>query len=71
MKKKAKIGIIGLGYVGLPLFVEFSKNFEVKGFDLSKKKLSSCIKKRIILISLVEKNCKKFLKPMLVIIVIY
>ena len=38
MKKKAKIGIIGLGYVGLPLFVEFSKKFEVKGFDLSKKK---------------------------------
>ena len=37
MKKKAKIGIIGLGYVGLPLFVEFSKKFEVKGFDLSKK----------------------------------
>ena len=24
-EKKARIGIIGLGYVGLPLFVEFSK----------------------------------------------
>ena len=71
MKKKAKIGIIGLGYVGLPLFVEFSKKFEVKGFDLSKKNKNSCIKKRIILISLVKRTRKKFLKPMLVIIVIY
>lgn len=28
-----KIGIIGLGYVGLPLAVEFSKKFPVVGFD--------------------------------------
>ena len=26
----AKIGIIGLGYVGLPLAVEFGKKFETK-----------------------------------------
>ena len=36
---KLKIGIVGLGYVGLPLFLEFSKRFTVKGFDLSKKKI--------------------------------
>ena len=35
---KNKIGIIGLGYVGLPLAVEFSKKFDVVGFDVSKKK---------------------------------
>lgn len=29
-----KIGIIGLGYVGLPLAVEFGKKFAVVGFDL-------------------------------------
>jgi UDP-N-acetyl-D-galactosamine dehydrogenase len=29
----AKIGVIGLGYVGLPLAVEFSKKFKVVGFD--------------------------------------
>lgn len=29
-----KIGILGLGYVGLPLAVEFGKKFKVVGFDL-------------------------------------
>ena len=30
-----RIGIIGLGYVGLPLALEFSKEFPVIGFDIS------------------------------------
>ncbi|WP_158161610.1 Vi polysaccharide biosynthesis UDP-N-acetylglucosamine C-6 dehydrogenase TviB [Grimontia hollisae] len=30
-----KIGIIGLGYVGLPLAVEFAKKFNVIGFDIN------------------------------------
>ena len=46
MKNKLSIGIIGLGYVGLPLFLEFSKKFKVKGFDLSKKKIE-LLKKKI------------------------
>ncbi len=29
-----KIAIIGLGYVGLPLAVEFAKQFPVLGFDI-------------------------------------
>ncbi len=29
-----RIGIVGLGYVGLPLAVEFGKQFEVIGFDI-------------------------------------
>lgn len=34
-KNKFKVGIIGLGYVGLPLALEFSiKNIQVLGFDL-------------------------------------
>lgn len=32
----ARIAIIGLGYVGLPLAVEFAKKFRVKGFDIKK-----------------------------------
>ena len=33
--KKAHIGIIGLGYVGLPLVIEFCKaGFRVTGFDI-------------------------------------
>ena len=32
---KKKIAIVGLGYVGLPLAVEFAKKYEVIGFDVS------------------------------------
>ena len=33
--QSTKIGIIGLGYVGLPLAIEFSKKFNVVGFDVN------------------------------------
>ena len=42
--KRTKIALIGLGYVGLPLAVEFGKNREVIGFDINEariKELSS------------------------------
>ena len=35
MSKKNKISIIGLGYVGIPLAVEFGKKFEKLGIDIS------------------------------------
>ena len=35
-----KIAIIGLGYVGLPLAVEFAKKREVVGFDINKDRIS-------------------------------
>ncbi|MFH0931256.1 MAG: nucleotide sugar dehydrogenase [Candidatus Zixiibacteriota bacterium] len=39
-KKKAVVGVIGLGYVGLPLAVEFGdQGFMVLGFDINKKKV--------------------------------
>ena len=34
-----KIAIVGLGYVGLPLAVAFSKKFEVVGYDISEKRV--------------------------------
>ena len=34
-----KISIIGLGYVGLPLAVEFGKHFAVVGFDINTKRV--------------------------------
>ena len=41
-QKSAKIGIIGMGYVGLPLALEFCKvGFDVTGIDLDKKKIDS------------------------------
>jgi len=33
--KDKRIVVIGLGYVGLPLAVEFGKKFEVLGFDIN------------------------------------
>ncbi len=40
--KSAKIGVIGLGYVGLPLAIEFVKaGFEVVGIDIDKIKINS------------------------------
>lgn len=36
----AKIGIIGLGYVGLPLAVEFGKQFPTVGFDINKARIA-------------------------------
>ena len=33
--KKSKIAIIGLGYVGLPLAIEFGKKYNVLGFDIN------------------------------------
>ena len=35
-----KIGITGLGYVGLPLAVEFSNKFNTVGFDINEKRVS-------------------------------
>ncbi len=36
---KNKIAVIGLGYVGLPLAVEFAKKYEVVGFDIYQKRI--------------------------------
>ena len=36
---KYKIAVIGLGYVGLPLAVEFAKKFKVIGFDIHQKRV--------------------------------
>ena len=38
-KGTLKIGIIGLGYVGLPLALEFAKKRQVIGFDISSKRI--------------------------------
>lgn len=39
MMKNKKIAIIGLGYVGLPLAVEFGKSREVFGYDIDTKRV--------------------------------
>ena len=36
LKKEKKIAVIGLGYVGLPIALEFARHFSVIGFDINK-----------------------------------
>jgi UDP-N-acetyl-D-galactosamine dehydrogenase len=38
--KDTRIGIIGLGYVGLPLAVEFGKHYPTIGFDIKKDRIA-------------------------------
>ncbi|MBI5403277.1 MAG: nucleotide sugar dehydrogenase [Ignavibacteriae bacterium] len=46
-QNKFKVGIIGLGYVGLPLALEFSlKNIKVLGFDLDAEKVRKINKEK-------------------------
>ena len=39
IKENITIGIIGLGYVGLPLAVEFAKKYSVVGFDINQSRV--------------------------------
>ncbi len=42
--KEAEIGVIGLGYVGLPLIIEFVKaGYKVTGFDIDEQKVASLV----------------------------
>lgn len=43
--KNTKIAIVGLGYVGLPLCIEFSRQYSCVGFDIDEKKISKLNKK--------------------------
>lgn len=37
--KKAKLAVIGLGYVGLPIALEFAKKISIIGFDINEKRV--------------------------------
>ncbi len=39
VEKKAKLAVIGLGYVGLPIALEFGKKISVIGFDINKERI--------------------------------
>lgn len=40
VSKDKKIALIGLGYVGLPIALEFAKEFEVIGFDINEQRVA-------------------------------
>lgn len=44
--KEAKLALVGLGYVGLPIAIEFAKKFSVIGFDINKRTIE-LLKKNI------------------------
>lgn len=39
LSKKEKICVVGLGYVGLPVALEFARKFKVIGFDINQKRV--------------------------------
>src|SRR4030095_3364006 len=39
VEKKRKLAVIGLGYVGLPIALEFAKKLSVIGFDINTKRI--------------------------------
>src|ERR1700743_2490064 len=38
--RNAKIAVIGLGYVGLPLSIAFAKKYRVLGFDINERRIA-------------------------------
>lgn len=40
VEKKSKLAVVGLGYVGLPIALEFAKKISVIGFDINEKRVS-------------------------------
>ncbi|MEX2565529.1 MAG: nucleotide sugar dehydrogenase [Cyclobacteriaceae bacterium] len=58
---EVKIAVIGLGYVGLPLAVEFAKKFPVVGFDISSKRINELTAGRDITLEVEEEDLKKVL----------
>ena len=39
IEKEAKLAVIGLGYVGLPIALEFAKKIQVVGFDINQNRI--------------------------------
>ncbi len=59
--KKIKLGIIGLGYVGLPLAVEFAKaSIKTLGFEISASKVQNINKGNSYIADVVAKDVKNW-----------
>ena len=61
--RTAKISIIGLGYVGLPLSLLFAeKGFQVVGFDKDENKVAVLKKGKCYITEDLEKDIRRFVK---------
>ena len=59
--KNTQIAIIGLGYVGLPLAVEFAKKYKVVGFDVNVQRVAELDKGEDHTMEVSSKELKKVL----------
>jgi len=59
--KSYKISMIGLGYVGLPLAVEFAKHYPVIGFDINQARINSINKGHDETLEVEDENLQKVL----------
>ena len=55
---KSKIAVVGLGYVGLPLMVEFARKYPTLGFDINEKRVKQLAAGKDILKDLSEEELK-------------
>jgi UDP-N-acetyl-D-glucosamine dehydrogenase len=61
--KKAKIGVVGLGYVGLPLLMEFvEQGFQTEGFDIDEKKVNILNKGKSYIKHIADDRIKKVIE---------
>lgn len=56
-----KIGIVGLGYVGLPLALAFAKKYEVYGFDVDKNKIDMLNKAQSYIVDVSSEDLERVL----------
>ena len=63
LKKRARVGIIGMGYVGLPLVLRFcEEGFGVLGFDIDAKKVAALKKGKSYLKSIPATRISQFVR---------
>ena len=58
LNKKAKLALVGLGYVGLPIALEFAKKISVIGFDINEERWQRCERKLIRVMSWSRKHLR-------------
>lgn len=67
-KKEAILGVVGLGYVGLPLAVEKAKaGFKVIGFDIQKKRVDMVNRGENYIGDVVDEELKKLVKNKMIV----
>ncbi len=62
LTKDAKLAIMGMGYVGLPLAVEFSKIFDVIGYDISEDAIAKITHGRSYITGISDETIQSILK---------